>query len=122
MSFLDCVLSDNSNVILNVSEYAEKRTIIYDGNVYSDIPVVLSAIKEQSRKQTVTSNDHGEGLYLAAQALHCVASDIGGSAPEKGQRIEISDAEVPTFYRSFYVITSRCDMGLVKAELEAIDE
>lgn len=34
MSFKDMVAEDNRNVFLNLDEFAERRTIIYDGVTY----------------------------------------------------------------------------------------
>lgn len=117
MSFKDMLAADNRNVFLNTGEFAEPRTVFYDGVTYENIPVVLSGIKEQDRRQITT--DHAQGLYLVTSVLHCAASDIGGAAPEKGARIKISDGG---FLRSFYVASSICEVGMVRAELEAIDE
>lgn len=41
--FKDMVARDNFGVFLNCEEFAEKRTIQYDGATYKDIPIVLSA-------------------------------------------------------------------------------
>lgn len=120
MSFRDSVLADIQNVFLNLEEFAEKRTIRYDGNVYEDVPVVLSGLKEKDRRQL--QSDHGQGLYLVHAVLHCDLRDIGGVQPEKGTRILISDGEGGTFFRRFYVASSVVEMGMLRAELEAIDE
>lgn len=118
MSFKEMVEADIKKVFLNPDEFAELRTVIYDGETHADIPVVLSGLKEQDRRQLVT--DHVEGLYLVTAILHCALSDLGGKVPEKGQRIKISDG--PTFYREFRVTSSVCELGMIRAELGAIDE
>ena len=119
--FKDSVAEDIKSVFLNPDEFAEIRTVVYDGNTYTDIPIVMSGFKEKDRRQTV--RDHGQGLYLVNSVLHCHVDDIGGYQPEKGQRIKINDQEGGGgFFREFYVASSVVEMGMVRAELEAIDE
>ena len=58
-----------------------------------------------------------------SSVLHCALSDLGGSQPEKGQRIKINDQEGGGgFFREFYVASSVCELGMLQVELEAIDE
>ncbi len=125
MNFKAMVEADNRNVFMDTGEFAELHKVIYDGVTYDGkdhegIPVVLSGLKEKDRKQLVTSSDHAQGLYLVTSILHCAASDLSGNVPEKGARIKINDG--PTFYREFYVASSVCELGMIRAELEAIDE
>lgn len=123
MSFKDMVAADIRNVFLNTAEYADKRTVIYDGITYTDIPIVLSGLKEQDRRQLVIGSDHAQGLYLVTAVLHCAAEDLGGIQPEKGQRIKVNDQEGGGgFFREFYVASSICELGMLRVELEAIDE
>lgn len=119
--FKDMVAADNQSVFLNLGEFAEKRTIKYDGEVYEDIPIVLTGMKEKDRKQLM--RDHAQGLYLVSSVLHCAMSDLGGKQPEKGTRIKINDREGGGgFFREFYVAASVCEIGMLRIELEAIDE
>lgn len=126
--FKDMVAADNQNVFLNAAEFAEPRTVIYDGVTYDGeehkgIPVVLSGLKEKDRRQLVTSSDHAQGLYLVSTVLHCAVADLGGKQPEKGQRIKINDEEGGGgFFREFHVASSVCELGMLRVELEAIDE
>ena len=113
--FKDMVADDVHAVFLNLDEFAEKRTIRYD------IPIVLSGLKEQERRQL--QSDHVQGLYLVSSVLHCALSDLGGNQPEKGMRIQINNREGGGgFFREFYVASSICEMGMLRVELEAIDE
>lgn len=119
--FKDMVVADNQSVFLNLGEFAEKRTIKYDGEVYEDIPIVLTGMKEKDRRQLM--RDHAQGLYLVSSVLHCAMSDLGGKQPEKGTRIKINDREGGGgFFREFYVAASVCEIGMLRVELEAIDE
>lgn len=121
-SFKDMVKADNANVFMNTDEFAEKRTIIYDGETYTDIPIILTGLKEQDRVQRKI-DDHTEGLYLVTSVLHCRISDIGGNQPEKGQHIKINHKEGGGgFFSDFYVASSVCEIGMLRVELEAIDE
>lgn len=121
MGFKEMVEEDIKSVFLNLDEFAEKRTILYDEAAYEDIPIVLTSLKEQDRTQT--ASDHVQGLYLVTAILYCAADDLGGVLPEKGRRIRINDEENGGgFFRSFYVAASSCEMGMLRVELEAIDE
>lgn len=93
----------------------------YDGLDHNGIPVVLSGLKEKDRRQLVS--DHVQGLYLVSSVLHCAIDDLGGNQPEKGARISINDEESGGgFFREFYVASSVCEIGMLRIELEAIDE
>lgn len=119
--FRDMVANDIHSVFLNQDEFAERRTVMYDGGSYQDIPIVLSGLKEKDRRQL--QSDHVQGLYLVSAVLHCAIADLGGNQPEKGQRIKINDEEGGEgFFREFYVASSVCEMGMLRVELEAIDE
>ena len=121
MSLKDVIAADVHDVFLNLNEFAEKRTVIYDGNTYSDIPIVLAGIKEKDRR--ILTNDHAQGLFLVTSVFHCALSDLGGRQPEKGMRIKINDAEGGGgFFREFYVASSIVEMGMIRCELEGIDE
>ena len=121
MSFKDMLADDIRDVFLNLDEFAEKRTVEYDGERYEYIPAVLSGLKEKDRRQLMS--DHVQGLYLVSSVLHCALDDLGGNQPEKGQRIRINDKEGGEgFFREFYVASSVCELGMLRVELEAIDE
>lgn len=119
--FKEMVAADNRNVFLNPGEFADRRTVIYDGVTYPDVPIVISGLKEKDRRQL--ASDHVQGLYLVSAVLHCSISDLGGHQPEKGQRLKINDQDGGGgFFREFYVASSVCEMGMLRVELEAIDE
>lgn len=119
--FKNMVNADNNRVFLNINEFAEKRTVKYDGKVYTDIPIVLSGLKEKDRRQL--TSDHVQGLFLVSSVLHCAIDDLDGNQPEKGQRIKINDKEGGGgFFQEFYVASSVCESGMLRVELEAIDE
>lgn len=116
-NFKDMVQADIKNVFLNSDEFADLHTVIYDGITYENIPLVMSGIKEKDRQQLVW--DHVQGLYLVTSVMHCAASDLGGVVPEKGMKIKINDGD---FFREFFVASSVNEMGMIRVELEAIDE
>ena len=121
MSFKDMVAADIHNNFLDLGEFAEKRTVKYDGEVYVDIPIVLSGLKEKDRRISVS--DHAQGLFLVSAVLHCARSDLGGKQPEKGCRISINDQEGSGgYFTQFYVAASVDEMGMLRVELEAIGE
>ncbi|MCM1439162.1 MAG: hypothetical protein NC131_08165 [Roseburia sp.] len=119
--FKDMVAADNASVFLNQDEFAEKRTVRYDGEEYLDIPVVLSGLKQKDRTQRVS--DHAQGLYLVSRVLHCLEADLGGHQPEEGQFIFINNREGGGgFFQKYKVASSVCDMGMLRVELEAIEQ
>ena len=121
MSFKDMVEADIHRTFLDLNEFADKRTIKYDGGIYTDIPIVLSGLKEKDRRTLVS--DHVQGLFLVSAVLHCARSDLGGNQPEKGSRISINDQEGGGgFFQQFYVASSVTEMGMLRVELEAIGE
>ena len=126
MSFKDMVAADIRKVFLNTDEFAELRTVRYDGMDYDGpehrgIPIVLEGPEETDRRQLVS--DHVQGLFLVSTVLHCAMDDVGGSQMEKGQRIKINDQEGGGgFFREFYIASSVCEMGMLRVELEAVDE
>lgn len=120
MSFKDTVAADNMNVFMNPDEFAEKRTVIYDGVTYTDIPIILSGLKEQDRKQLVT--DHIEGLYLVTSVMHCAAEVMNNTLPKKDSLIKINSYEGSKYFNEFEVKSSVNEMGMFRVELGAIDE
>lgn len=118
--FKDMVEADNIGVFMNDGEFADKRTVIYDGEVYSDINVVITGLKEQDRVQV--ASDHAQGLYNVSSIMHLAICDLNGNQPEKGKRIKISDDTNRHFFREFYIASSVCEIGMLRIELEAIDE
>lgn len=120
-AFKDMVARDIHTTFLNVDEFGEKRTVIYDGERYEDIPVVLDEVVQDSRTQM--EDDHVQGLYQATDLLFCALSDLGGNRPEKGQKLLINDEEGGDgFFHPYYVAKSTTENGLLKVWLEAIDE
>lgn len=119
--FQEAVAQDVHGVFLNVEEFAQTRTVRYDGQEYRDIPIVLSDRKEEARKQL--QSDHVQGLYRVSAVLHCARSDLGGHQPEQGTRLSVNDREGGGgYFRNFYVAASGCEMGMLRVELEAMDE
>ena len=120
MSFKDMVAADIRKIYLNTDEFGEKRTIIYDDETYADVPVVITGVKEKERRILVS--DHVQGLYLASAVLHCALDDVGGIIPEKGMRMKISRSEGSKFFQEFRIGKANLEMGMLRLELEAVDE
>lgn len=122
-AFKDMLKRDVNNTFLSLNDFADKRTIIVDDAVFEDVSVVMSGAKDKERRQLVSAGDHTQGLYLVSSVLHCSVDDLGGIQPEKGQRIRISDADSNNgYFNSYYVASSVCEEGMLRIELEAIDE
>lgn len=118
--FKDAVAADIHNVFLNTDEFAEKRTVRYDGVDYVDIPIILNGIKFDKRPQV--ASDHAQGLYRVTDILHIKRSDLGGIMPERGAPISINTKEGGGFFRQYYIATAQDTVGMLRIELEAIDE
>lgn len=119
-AFKDLVMDDIHNVFLNTDEFAELRTVIYDGVTYSNIPIELNGITVEKRPQV--GSDHAQGLYMVTDLAHIARSDIGGNLPERGAKLEISSKINPNYFRPYYVASAQDMEGLLRIELEAIDE
>ena len=124
--FKDMVAADNHKVFLNLEEFAEKRTVRYDGGEYVDIPIVMSGIKEKDRGAMVLHSgvrDHVQGIFMVTSVLRCAIVDLGGKQPEKDQLIKINHEEGGGGHFSEYrVASSVCEMGMLRVELETMDE
>jgi len=126
MSFKDMVAAANKKVFLNAEHFADLRTVKYDGETYTDIPIILAKVKQEGRRTVIIENgrrDNTQGLYQVTAVLRCAISDLGGNKPEQGQQIKINDEEGGGgYFWEYTVATSDCDMGMLRVELEAIDE
>ena len=117
-AFKDAVREDLNSVFLNLDEFAETHTVYYDGEEYPDVPLVLTGLSEKERvRQTIS--DHAQGLYRVSRVLHCNIAALGGKQPEKDCKLGIDE---DGFVRNYYVASSVCEMGMLRVELEAIDE
>lgn len=121
MSFKESVEDDIKSVFLNTDEFAETHTVLYDGEEYADIPVVLTKTKENERPAVISDV---QGIHLVTAVAHIARSDLGGVIPEQKRHIEISDgcALGRTFYQKYRIITSDCEMEMLRLELGAYDE
>lgn len=88
------------------------------GKRYYWIPIVMTGLSEKERVRQSIS-DHAEGIYRVSRVLHCDIAAIGGKQPEQGCKLGIDENG---FVRSYYVASSVCEMGMLRVELEAIDE
>ena len=117
--FREQFLDDIYNVFLNLDEFADLRTIRYDGIAYQDIPVVLEGPVSEERKRL--ADDHIYGLHLVTAVLHCAQKDLGGKLPKQGTLLEINNQEGGGgFFRKFYVAAAASEMGMLRIELEAV--
>lgn len=119
MRFKDMIEADNKAIFLNDSEFADRHTVKYDGNVFADIPVLFIKVKELDKKVR-----NMEGTYGITAVLHGAECDLGGRTPERGQRISIDTGTAigKPFFSDFKITTSKCEGGMVTLELEAYDE
>lgn len=118
------VAADNEAVFLATDEFAEKRTIRYDGEEYVDIPVLQTELRQERRRSRVSEgSDKTQGLFMQEGVIHCSLKDLGGHQPEVGQWFHINGQEGGGgFFQRYRVISSGCDMGMLRIEVEAYDE
>ena len=129
MTFKETIQKDVFETFLTVDEFAERHTIVYDGVTYADILAVLEGPDELERKPVSAGGgvgggraDSAAGLYQVSVILHCATADLGGKQPEQGQKIKISDQEDSRFFHAYYIAASHDEMGMLRVELEAIEE
>ena len=116
--FKDMVKRDIRKVFLNTDEFAEYRTVRYDGEEYPDIQVVLEGPVQEKRDRL--SDDHIRGLHMMTAVLYCAQEDLGGKVPKQGSSLEIATREGGTFFQKYYVVASTSHMGMLHVELEAM--
>ncbi len=119
--FKEMLAADNQRVFLNVQEFASLRTVVYEGQSFVDIPVVLSGLKEDERQ--LKASDHAEGLFLVKTLLQCSIDDLQRVQPQKGARLKINNQEGGGgFFHEFYIKEAVCEFGLLRLELEDVNE
>lgn len=118
--FKEMLAADNQRIFLNPAEFAQLRTLIYNGQRFEDIPVVLTGLREENRQQK--AEDHAQGLFVVKTLLQCSLADLDGCQPQKGERLQINEQEGGGFFREFHVSESICEYGMLRLELEDIDE
>lgn len=118
MSFKDMVRQDIRKVFLNTGEFAERRTVRYDGEEYPDIPVVLEGPVQEKRERL--TDDHIRGLHMVTAVLYCAREDLGGVLPKQGASLEIATREGGTFFQRYFIAASTSYMGMLHLELEAV--
>lgn len=123
--FKDRVDGDIHKVFLNLDKFGEERTVIYDGVTYDGpnhegIAVVLTGPVEKDREQL--KDDHVQGLHLVTHTLYCAKEDLGGKLPKQGKSIQVNTRTGGKFFRKYYIAASADEMGMLRIELEEMDE
>lgn len=116
--FKEQVHRDIRRVFLNTDEFAEHRTVRYDGEEYPDIHVVLEGPVQEKRDRL--TDDHIRGLHMMTATLYCAQEDLGGKTPRQGASLEIATREGGRFFQKYYVVASTSHMGMLHVELEAM--
>ncbi len=123
--FKDRVSRDIHKIFLNVDNFAEERTVIYDGVTYDGpehegIPIVLIGPVETDREQL--KDDHVQGLHLVTHTLYCAKDDLGGKLPKLGKSLQINTCKGGRFFRTYSIAASADELGMLRIELEELDE
>ena len=124
-NFKEMVAEDNLGVFLNDEEFADRRTVRYDGETYRNIPVLLTKVMQSKTPFGVaTTGERIEGIHRISAVAHMALTHLRGNIPEQKRYIEISDGfskGEPWFVR-YKIAVSDVEMGMVRLELEAFDE
>lgn len=122
MSFKDMIERDIKGVFLNADEFADLRTVKFDGYTFKDIPINFHGLDDTKREQRLT--DHAQGLFRVSNVLHVASSDLDGHRPERGTRFYVSakDEDNVEYFETFYVATVNEQGGMLRIELEGVDE
>ena len=123
--FKDMLNRDIHKVFLNVDEFAERRTVKYDGETYDGpehegIPVVLIGPVDKEREQL--KDDHVQGLHLVTHTLYCAKEDLGGKLPKQGKSLQVNTRKGGKFFRRYRIAASADEMGMLRIELEEMDD
>ncbi|WP_409969611.1 hypothetical protein RFF05_06775 [Bengtsoniella intestinalis] len=119
-NFLDMVAADNVRVFTNEAELGSKQTIICNGKEYADLTVTLTQPAQSQRE--ALSDDHIQGIYKISAILNIIKRDLD-VVPEQGSKLKIKrKRQFGDFFETFYVVTVRDEFGLLRLELEALDE
>ena len=123
--FKDRVARDIHKVFLDVDKFAEKRTVLYDGVTYDGpehegISVVLTGPVDKDREQL--KDDHVQGLHLVTHTLYCAREDLGGKLPKQGKSLQVNTRTGGKFFRKYYIAASADEMGMLRIELEEMDD
>lgn len=123
--FRDRVARDIHRVFLDKNKFAEERTVIYDGVTYDGpkhkgISVALIGPVENDREQL--KDDHVQGLHLVTHTLYCARTDLGGKLPKQGKSLQVNTREGGKFFRKYFIAASADEMGMLRIELEEMDD
>lgn len=122
-TFKQCAAVEIEKAFLNPDEFADLRTLIYDGVTFEDIPVIEIGPKEDKRSSVVQmQHDYGQGLYKRSITLYCAEKDLGGVKPEQGSQLSMNEKQGGTFFHKFRVVESKTEMGMYRVKLEEVDE
>lgn len=123
MSFSEYIEAANERVFLSARAFATPRTLRYGGEQYEEIPVVLQACRAEERTPARANgnSDRAQGLYRTARVAHFALRDVDGTPPEQGQRLQISEG-TGGYYAQFIVAAVAVDFGMVRCELEGVEE
>lgn len=110
-NFKELLWRDLKNTFYRTDEFAEERTIEYDGKI-KKIPVIFDY--EAAEDREITIKDKAEGLYKVDVIIRVQLEDMG-ETPRKGKSLYIDDD-------SYTVQKVTTEYGEIILELESIDE
>lgn len=110
-NFKEMLRQDLKGTFYRTDEFAEKRTVEYDGKI-KKIPVIFDY--EAAEDREITIKDKAEGLYKVDIILRLQLEDMG-ETPRKGKNLYIDDD-------SYTIQKVTTEYGEIILELESIDE
>ncbi len=119
--FRDMVARFDRKTFLDLNAFGEVRTLVYSGEVFPDVAVVLERPTHKTRLKRVA--EYVEGVYRSQLTLRCMMEDIGGELPKEGEKVRISDPSSSTlYYQDYYVKSATCEYGFLTLYLGGNDE
>lgn len=113
MSLKDRIFADNANIFLNVNHFAELFTIDYNGEIFENVPAMLTAKLESERKRA--QNDHIQGLSIITHTFYCETKIFDRELPHPEEEIKLQN-KIGRL-NTYYVVSCKDDFGMCKIQL-----
>lgn len=120
MGFKEMVAAD-VGVFINLDEFAEEKSVIYDGKQYR-FAMVLEKNIDKDREQR--RDDYAQGINLNTAVAYMAEDAFGGCIPRQGRLISIEDGYAlgEIFHQEYRIALCDVEMGIIRLSLEAFGE
>lgn len=111
MNFKEALTADLKNTFHNNNEFAQPSTVYYDGESFDSLPVVITGISKERKKN---ASDHETELFINEVKAFINTADMPLEL-RKNHNIEINGID-------YSIIEVKEDLGQYVLTLEVIDE